>query len=1708
MNIFSKIFGSTKVEKHINSNHYGKRCLHLEPLEDRQMLSAVPVTTWSDIVDEHDNVTSIREAIAVAAPGDTITFAPSVFTSDHTTITLTSGELTIDKSLEIQGEGKVTIDADGKSRVINITGSGSNVTLDGLTLTGGTGGVTIVNGYYVTIDGAAVHISNGTEATITNSIISGNATSGDDRLGTIANEGTVTIANSSILNNQGNGIHNATPLGALNSVTATINNSVVSYNSNNGILNFEAPLNIADSIITNNGTNSGSTGIAANNGIYAATSVVTVTNSLIADNVGRGFSVNGQPIPGQLNINDSTIAGNLSIGILVYGSGIVNLHDSILVANGINTVLGISDVSIPSSGTTFNGYNTLSSYTGWTNSATGGSSEYTSGMAGLSSIFVDAAHGDYRVVESSLTTGRGYVYDTDPDTPSDPGASDPPSEPEMRSTIVTTLKDIVADDGVISLREAIAYAGTNGLGTTITFTSSLFDENGQATITLSNASGYGALSLNKSLEIQGEGKVTINAANQIANVIDIAGSDSIVKLSGLTIKGGTTYGVFNQSGNVTIDNSVVSNNSFVGIFVQSGTAEIVNTVVSNNGYVGVYGDVYYRVTVKNSLIAENDIGIRGNSFSSNETYLKVYNSTIANNTTDGIYVTKLVTGNPIIDLYNTILTENGTDYHDSSAINATAHNTLSSYTGWLAGSENNLVYNPSLPLFVDSEHGDYHLAEHSQAIDRGNDTFAVDSEGNPFVYDITGETLRILGNAVDVGAYESPYGLSDSLVIRLIGTTENSVTLEWIDQSDVTFYTLQYKTYDTNWEDAASENIPVNTESYIVANLTASTTYNFRLTAWYNEASSKELSEITVTTADTPLDTETPSTIVTTLEDIVADDGVISLREAITYAGTNGLGTTIIFAASLFDENGQAVITLSNASGYGTLSLNKSLAIQGEGKVTIDAANQIANVIHITGSGSIVKLSGLTIKGGTTFGVYNQSGNVTIDNSVISDNSNSGIAVQSGTAEIVNTVVSNNNFYGVYGFTDYRVTVKNSLITENAVGIRGESVNTNETYLKIYDSTIASNITDGVYIRIITGNLTPIVEFYNTILVGNETDYHYSTEEVPYTAINAVAHNTLSSYEGWLASSENNIVYDSSLPLFVDAVNGNYHLAERSQAIDRGNNAFAVDAAGKSLVYDITGETLRILGNAVDIGAYESPYNFPDSPLLVLANITENSVALEWTGQADVTLYTLQYKTSDADWIEVTLESISPVAESYTVTGLTASTTYNFRLIAWYNGKPSKESNTITVTTADTPSTVVTTLEDIIADDGVMSLREAIAHAGTNDLGTTITFASSLFDENGQATITLSNASGYGRLLLNKSLEIQGEGKVTIDAANRIAYVINITGSDSTVTLSGLTIKGGTTYGVFNQSGNVTIDNSVVSNNGSGIDINAGTAEIVNTIVSNNNTYGIYGTENYRVTVKNSLIIKNQIGIYGTSSNNPNETYLKVYDSTIANNTAEGIYVRKAAASEPTVELYNTILAVNKTDYRSIKPSGWTIINAVAHNTLSSYTDWLADSENNIVYDSSLPLFVDAANGDYRLAEHSQAIDRGNDAFAVDAAGNPLVYDITGETLRILGNAVDIGAYESPYEFPDTPSTSIVVTTEEDQFDENPYDNGLSLREAILLVTTPNEWNTTGLDKITFVDNVRNIQLLNGQLTITSALTIDGTGVTLTAADNTRILTI
>ena len=76
---------------------------------------------------------SLREAIAIACPGNTITFANGI-----NLITLTSGELVINKNLTIQGPGAnvLTVSGNNASRVFNIS-SGVTVTMDALTIANG-----------------------------------------------------------------------------------------------------------------------------------------------------------------------------------------------------------------------------------------------------------------------------------------------------------------------------------------------------------------------------------------------------------------------------------------------------------------------------------------------------------------------------------------------------------------------------------------------------------------------------------------------------------------------------------------------------------------------------------------------------------------------------------------------------------------------------------------------------------------------------------------------------------------------------------------------------------------------------------------------------------------------------------------------------------------------------------------------------------------------------------------------------------------------------------------------------------------------------------------------------------------------------------------------------------------------------------------------------------------------------------------------------------------------------------------------------------------------------------------------------------------------------------------------------------------------------------------------------------------------------------
>ena len=72
-----------------------------------------------------------------ASPGDTINFAPSV-----TTVTLTSGELVIDKNLTITGPGanRLTVQRSTNAsefRIFNISSSTVTVSISGITISNG-----------------------------------------------------------------------------------------------------------------------------------------------------------------------------------------------------------------------------------------------------------------------------------------------------------------------------------------------------------------------------------------------------------------------------------------------------------------------------------------------------------------------------------------------------------------------------------------------------------------------------------------------------------------------------------------------------------------------------------------------------------------------------------------------------------------------------------------------------------------------------------------------------------------------------------------------------------------------------------------------------------------------------------------------------------------------------------------------------------------------------------------------------------------------------------------------------------------------------------------------------------------------------------------------------------------------------------------------------------------------------------------------------------------------------------------------------------------------------------------------------------------------------------------------------------------------------------------------------------------------------------
>ncbi len=157
-----------------------------------------------------------------------------------------------------------------------------------------------------------------------------------------------------------------------------------------------------------------------------------------------------------------------------------------------------------------------------------------------------------------------------------------------------------------------------------------------------------------------------------------------------------------------------------------------------------------------------------------------------------------------------------------------------------------------------------------------------------------------------------------------------------------------------------------------------------------------------------------------------ACDADCTLREAIAAAAP---GDEIIFS-TLF--NTPQTITLTNAAGFKSLVINKSLKISGKGAnlltvrrifpgINVDAANAF-RIFNVTGSGIRVTLSGMTISGGHPqyfegAGIYNNGGsNLTVSGCYITDNFTFGLGG------------------GIFNTADSTLTVIGSTIANNSAG--------------------------------------------------------------------------------------------------------------------------------------------------------------------------------------------------------------------------------------------------------------------------------------------------------------------------------------------------------------------------------------------------------------------------------------------------------------------------------------------------------------------------------------------------------------------------------------------------------------------------------------------------------------------------------------------------
>ena len=705
---------------------------------------------------------SLRQVIANAPTGDYITFSSTLFNIPRT-ITLTGGEIPINKNLTITGPGAnlLTLSGNNTNRVFNVASGGLNVIISGVTISngrvGGPGGGVFINNSTGTFtdcafigntavgnEGGAVQLVNAI-GTFTGCTFSGN-TAGGNRGGAVS------------LENSSGSFTNCTISGN----KATHGAGIALFNPSGN-----QTLAVTNCTITNN-TSVGNNGSGLFVEVAAGlTTTATLRNSIIANNSGtnnvRGL-LGGALSPATLKSQGFNLTSDNSTTFLNQATDITN--------------------SNPQLGPLQNN---------------GGPTQTHALLANSPALDKGNSAGiplDQR--------GRTRPFDISGIAPAAGGDNSDIGAVEAQAVFVTNT----GDTGAGSLRAAITAANANGTGLDdILFDNTIF--NTPSTINLLSA----LPGITSSVTIIGPGAnlLTVRRPDSVADfrIFGVAGGGLNVSISGLTISGGKASGVGGgilSDSNLTLTACAIINNAASdgggGVYVGGAVGTFTDCTFSGNtsgtgggavrliGATGAFsscaftgntsanyfsavsftnsGGTMTNCTISGNTTTGTGFGSIGIFATSGVRTLAVTSCTIANNTSTsngGVYVESTGAGTTAAAaIRNTIVANNGINTGGTIAagsfggITSQGFNLTSDLTNVSLNHPTDIINaNPLLGPLANNGGATQTraLLPGSPAVDKGS-SFGVttDQRGIPRPIDDAGVNNATGGDGADIGAYE------------------------------------------------------------------------------------------------------------------------------------------------------------------------------------------------------------------------------------------------------------------------------------------------------------------------------------------------------------------------------------------------------------------------------------------------------------------------------------------------------------------------------------------------------------------------------------------------------------------------------------------------------------------------------------------------------------------------------------------------------------------------------------------------------------------------------------------------------------------------------------------------------------------------------------------------------------------------------------------